>query len=88
MSSEWISVKDKEPCVGSLVFESDGSISVVDELIVIKVKSGPVYFTVEGIDKFEDLCSKGYVVKAENLTHITHWMPLPEPPKEGVSNAE
>lgn len=86
MPNEWISVKEKEPCVGSLIFETDGHLSIATEIFTIKTKSGLVYITEKTMDILELLCAKGDVVEIESINHITHWMPLPEPPKEGADN--
>ena len=88
MPNEWISVKEKEPCLGSLIYDTNGDISIATEIFTIKTKNGNVYITQNTMDILEVLCAKGDVVEIESVTHITHWMPLPEPPKEGADNAE
>lgn len=78
-SQQWISVKDKLPEVG-------------DSYIV----AGKQRFQGEPWEYFTDVAaSNGSYIDGfwdtfndwieGQETHITHWMPLPEPPKEGDS---
>lgn len=81
---EWISVKDRLPeDEAGLVFHDDGMlcfttvlifdgyVTIGNRLIVKKVGS-------QYLDK---LATDGWVW-GENRKSVTHWMPLPEPPKE------
>lgn len=79
--NEWISVKDKEPCVGSLVYDTNKEISIATEIFTVKTKEGNVYITLLAMEILEGLYSQYSVSEAQTITHITHWMPLPEPPK-------
>jgi hypothetical protein len=67
---EWISVKDRLPSPGP-----DGA----EFLVVVRAKGGPyveIGWFGDGVWLFGNVkVSKRY---------ITHWMPLPEPPKEEV----
>lgn len=86
MPNEWISVKEKEPCVGSLVYDTEGQMSIATGIFSIKTKKETVYIEQTAMEVLEFLFAKGDVKEAESIIHITHWMPLPEPPKEGADN--
>jgi len=71
---EWISVKDKLPEIGSevIVLKNDGNVTALARYI--RYEGAKEYFW----DNFyggSNLCLQ---------ESITHWMPLPNPPKEGV----
>lgn len=65
---EWISVKDRLP-------DDDGGCS--DMVFVYKV------FKIDGSKTIEmDRRVNGIWVNAQEIMwHVTHWMPLPEPPR-------
>lgn len=74
IKAEWVSVKDRLP-------------DVFDEVLVYDTFSN----TSISIAWRENTPRKNGIVNwywnsqmsyPENLTHVTHWMPLPEPPKE------
>lgn len=68
---EWISVKDRLPNEGDIVvawlFKKKEPACVRFE----RDKHGPIWYELVTVDRDND---------REDL--ITHWMPLPEPPKE------
>jgi hypothetical protein len=68
---EWISVKDRLP-------EKTGYyLTVVDEIAASKTR---------GVIEIQDLYEGVDLHKMERILkfqdYVTHWMPLPEPPKE------
>jgi hypothetical protein len=69
---EWISVKDRLP-------NPDEAVLVLAEYLYIKTN----YYEVWSLFK----CQSGEIIwvdksgEGHNLTEVTHWMPLPEPPK-------
>lgn len=62
---EWISVEDREPPLKKYIFARAKGRRVPVVLRRVGVKDFYVYQTQEGLE----------------LTKITHWMPLPEPPR-------
>lgn len=64
---EWISVKDKMP--------NDGC----DVIIAFKWRGGQSNWS--EIGRYDELKDEWYNGDG-NLREVTHWMPLPEPPKE------
>ena len=88
MPNEWISVKDKEPCIGSLVYDTNGGISIATEIFTVKTETKNIYITPLAMEILDGIYSKYGDYEIQTITNITHWMPLPEPPKEGVENAE
>lgn len=69
MMSEWINVKDKLPEINKEVLIYRGSYIGVPMSI----------YTYLGHDEWED--EYGYWTRADD-EGITHWMPLPKPPRE------
>ena len=73
--SEWVSVKDRLPMFGCevLVVNDDGKCSVaVRTEESIHMMCWQIKYTVYDSDCWDD----------DDCGVITHWMPLPEPPKE------
>ena len=73
MEMEWISVKDKLPPNG-------------DKLVLIVVNGKGKNLTFRNAVEIANYTSKdGWILETfpelENM-QVTHWMPLPEPPKE------
>lgn len=64
---EWISVKDRLPEIGERVLTLDKRGRIGDREYY-RFESGFICFRPDGLVPGKD---------------ITHWMPLPEPPKEG-----
>ena len=50
----------------------------VDNYDIVCTEKGSVYCT-----RFSKGCGYEGTFKTDMNTHITYWMPLPEPPKEG-----
>ena len=76
MPNEWISVNDRLP-------EKDG------KYIVARREGSRYSISVRKFRKDVPCWYSGYCGHWERRTNgITHWMPLPEPPKEGADNAE
>ena len=73
---EWISVKDRLPdnkeydWVLAQVVESNGFMHIPTVMEYRQSKN----------DWFDETC--GWISKHNGLFSVTHWMPLPEPPKE------
>ena len=71
--SEWISVDNKKPKYG--------------EMVIVCSKEGNVQNSVYFLDGWDD--EPDWWQDSANdynpiaLHHFTHWMPLPEPPKDG-----
>jgi len=68
---EWISVKEQLP-KGECI-----AIGYQNEMIIGYI-SGDVNLAFTGRMGTGFICTNDH----ETLTHVTHWMPLPEPPKE------
>lgn len=81
--SEWISVKDRLPdsFIGCLVYEKDNGARMCREIVKIMLDSGEVVYS-DSPALVEYLLSGHENDGIDYITHITHWMPLPEPPKE------
>lgn len=66
--SEWISITDRLPEIG--------------EDILIRVKCSSYYNVEQGLYKGNnEWINCWFSIRNENLYRVTHWMPLPEPPK-------
>ena len=73
--SDWISVKDRLPegANGNVISETVIAYTVEDDAVVGWNHNNIWYLILPEND---------YVTEHEN-DYVTHWMPLPEPPKEG-----
>ena len=67
-TSEWVSVDERLPEVGKTVLTLDKR-GHINDRYTYKCADGVAVFTAEYLTSSKD---------------ITHWMPLPEPPKEGA----
>ncbi len=69
---EWINVKDKLPMVGAIVIATDGAIVA------------PAHIDVNGQFMFKESHTWTWFYG----NSVTHWMPLPKPPKEEVTHEQ
>lgn len=77
--SEWISVKERLPHEEWLEHTADTDWEVYPLLAVVSTLDGRRYVT-KLFYTGENFVDGEYVRYTEQ---VTHWMPLPEPPKEG-----
>ena len=84
--NQWIPVTERLPedgfLVGKLIADSDGSIRIASQCAVITLSGGKTVYT-DLIDLVSLLAKETPTTEWADCTHITHWMPLPEPPEEG-----
>jgi len=67
---EWISVKDRAPEDGKIVLVTDGRIIGISSC-----------YSEDESHRY--IINFGYYIGNEaHIENVTHWMPLPEPPKE------
>lgn len=83
---EWISVNEKEPQIPCLVWNEQpdggfGGVELTKEVTRITAK-GNTYYLSDSTSLFIASLRQEVLQGIENCTHITHWMPLPQPPKE------
>ena len=82
---KWIPVTERLPedgsLVGKLIADSDGNIRIASQCAEITLSGGKTVYT-DLIDLVSLLAEDTPTTEWEDCTHITHWMPLPEPPKE------
>lgn len=83
----WISVNDRLPddedgLLNKLVIDTEGQIRICGSVSTWKRRDGTKVFMADspltdallrGVKNIDDIWE---------ITHITHWMPLPEPPEE------
>ena len=69
---KWISVKDRMP-------EIDNKSHISDTVICYSSELNRLYFSRVEENAFGQC---GFEVEKYGVVNITHWMPLPEPPKE------
>lgn len=72
MESNWISVKDRFPENGKMVIVNCEYGVTFAEFMSFQ-HGNTLYYTNIGIGNCED---------SNSVKNVTHWMPLPEPPKE------
>ena len=75
--AEWISVKDRLP-------SREGLMDDEKEYVLVSLRWTDGYQAVSICGYEKDGWSKrdGFGLMRDDYKHITHWMPLPEPPKE------
>jgi hypothetical protein len=66
--SEWISVKDRLPEIGK-------------EVLTFSLENGHIFFDCAYVDDDGVFADWFASWSARSLEHVTHWMPLPEPPE-------
>ena len=79
----WIPVTERLPengsLIGNLICDSDGQIRIARQCAEIQLKEKTVYTDlIELADLLEEKCPAS---NWNDCTHITHWMPLPQPPE-------
>ena len=88
---KWISVKEKTPEINLKEYSREFSedVLVKDHLnecwVVFKQRTNNIeywQFKTENDDCCHCVCPNFYDIGEENYRQITHWMPLPEPPKD------
>lgn len=81
----WVSVTERLPedgsIVGKLIVDSDGCIRIASQCAVITLSGGKTVYT-DLIDLVSFLAKDTPTTEWTDCTHITHWMPIPQPPKE------
>ena len=75
--AEWISVKDRLPSREGLMDEENEYV-----LVSLRWTDGCQTVSICGYGKDEWSKWDGFGFTGNDYKHITHWMPLPEPPKE------
>ena len=80
--SQWISVEEDLPCNHQELIENEHYTKKV--LIVVEWKDNPQCKHIEICDMCNKIASFNVNWHWENLAyyHVTHWMPMPELPKE------
>jgi hypothetical protein len=73
----WISVTEQLPVAGRhvLIYRANGRVSI-GHMLLLEAGLDMNNWYKDGVAKFHDVTSY-------RLVGVTHWMPLPEPPKEG-----
>lgn len=86
--TEWISVEDRLPNLHDESFETDDEIiyyEISDPVLVVYNYNDQIVAMYEK-DKDEDedgnYVFEGWMANGDNLHSVTHWMPLPQLPKE------
>jgi hypothetical protein len=70
----------KDGLYGKIVCDTEGQISVCRGYATVKLQNGSVVYTDSRLlDIFKEETDNW---NWEDITHFTHWMPMPEPPKE------
>lgn len=81
----WIPVTERLPeddtLVGKLIADSEGNIRIAGRCAEITLNGGKTVFT-DLVDLVDFLAGETPTTEWDDCTHITHWMPLPEPAKE------
>lgn len=83
MNNKWINAKDQLPTFDVMVLVKEHGEEATQIGFVFKSKSGWIQWEAQNLIPLQDF--KGYESCNEysfTMGTITHWMPLPEPPKE------
>ena len=76
LNNQWISVKDKLPCdEKDLVIEFIKGVELRTKKVVVLLEDGFIYATY-----MYNFLPYGWHWNINNV--VTHWLPIPEPPKE------
>ena len=80
----WIPMTERLPedgsIVGKLIADSNGCIRIATQCAEITLSGGKTVYT-DLIDLVSFLAKDTPTTEWTDCTHITHWMPLPEPPE-------
>lgn len=78
---KWIPVTEREPVIDCLTIDDHGQIELARSISIITLPSKKkLYLANERAYRILSLLGEGDALVT--CTHITHWMPLPEPPQE------
>jgi hypothetical protein len=83
----WISVKDRLPkdgLISKLICDDNNNVRICDKVTTVTLSNGEKVFSSDS--QLVDFIMEGMKVPPDKITHITHWMPLPEPPKEDATS--
>jgi hypothetical protein len=83
----WVSVKDRLPedgLIGKLICDDNNNVMICDKVTTVTLSNGEKVFSPDS--QLVDFIMEGMKVPPDKITHITHWMPLPEPPKEDATS--
>lgn len=79
----WIPVTERLPedgsLLGKLICDSNGQIRIANQHATVKLKSKTIHTDLIDLVKF--LEQEAPATEWDDCTHITHWMPLPQPPE-------
>lgn len=78
---KWISVEEREPEFPCICYDGVNVISIPKNIASLTLKSGEKVFV---SDAFLEAFPHALLEKLDDCTHILYWMPLPEPPEEGL----
>lgn len=79
--TKWISVEEREPEFPCICYDGVNVISIPKNIASLTLKSGEKVFV---SDAFLEAFPHALLEKLDDCTHILYWMPLPEPPKDGL----
>lgn len=80
---KWISVEERPPEFPCMCWDGENPVYIPMCIGTVQLKSGKIVY-VGNLDLYEHLlCIGDPEQRPDYVTHITHWMPLPEPPEEG-----
>ena len=87
-ADRWISVKDRLPddgFIGKLIWDNENGPRICGSYATITLSNGEKVFAPDA-PLTDYLLSNTNGTLLDQLTHITHWMPLHEPPEEAEEN--
>lgn len=84
---KWISVDDKDPEFPCITYDGENPPEIPHEIhTLIKGDGEKRHFSYDPFEMEKFFLDHGQDVDMFAMTHITHWMPVPKPPKEWKSN--